>query len=43
MQAFKQFDPVADTETANSCSGVPKYKAFKQFDPVADTETFLVH
>jgi hypothetical protein len=35
---FKQFDPVADTETV-TLRAMGRNSSFKQFDPVADTET----
>ena len=39
---FKQFDPVADTETCLILLFINHYWRFKQFDPVADTETEFV-
>ena len=39
VEGFKQFDPVADTETPDDDAGLMMMPGFKQFDPVADTET----
>ena len=38
-RGFKQFDPVADTETSDILVTTFSCISFKQFDPVADTET----
>ena len=42
FDGFKQFDPVADTETKKDHLGDGHTGGFKQFDPVADTETYLI-
>ena len=41
MGGFKQFDPIADTETELKQRRRRAAKRFKQFDPIADTETLF--